>query len=229
MHLLSVYGFLLLGGSVSLPPLFVEGQAFGFCSVPRYYFACNRPYINKDDLIYYDGILLETGLKPTLPSAFTLGVTLTSLHTGLTQPQWCFYVPPGAGEEQDTAVHHRFSIQSFLTDWCWGCLNWESRSVCLWIRDFLTDCPMSHWLVWCTEKNLILNTTNIKEVILDFRMRNTAIQPLFVGGNHAERTSWFQGVSSTVEALLKREHPHWHISIEPCIITLDPNVVKSSD
>jgi hypothetical protein len=47
--------------------------------------------------------------------------------------------------------------------------------------------------VWCTENNLILNTTKTKELIIDFRRKKTDIQPLFISGGvwRDSRTSGF--------------------------------------
>jgi len=41
--------------------------------------------------------------------------------------------------------------------------------------------------VWCTENNLMLNTTKTMEIVLDFRRRKEAIQPLFIGWECVER------------------------------------------
>ncbi|KAF7667237.1 hypothetical protein LDENG_00071250 [Lucifuga dentata] len=41
--------------------------------------------------------------------------------------------------------------------------------------------------VWCTDNNLVLNTSKTKELIIDYRRNKMDIQPLFIGGECVER------------------------------------------
>ena len=53
---------------------------------------------------------------------------------------------------------------------------------------------------WCTENNLVLNTTKTKELIVDFRMKKTGhIQPLCISGNYVERVSDFRFLGIQIE------------------------------
>lgn len=46
--------------------------------------------------------------------------------------------------------------------------------------------------VWCTENNLVQNTTKMNKIVLDFRRRKAPIQPLFIGRDCVERVSNFR-------------------------------------
>ena len=45
---------------------------------------------------------------------------------------------------------------------------------------------------WCADNNLALNTSKIKELIVDFRRKTTDFQPLVIKGDDVERTSNFR-------------------------------------
>ena len=45
---------------------------------------------------------------------------------------------------------------------------------------------------WCRENNLLLNTAKTKELVVDFRRKRTAIQPLMIEGVCVERVSDFR-------------------------------------
>lgn len=138
MCLLSAYGFLRLKGSFSLPPLFVGGHALGFCNVPRYDFDCNRPYINKDDLIcHYSRNWSEThftfsfhpGCDPHQFAYRTKTTTVDTVSTDL--PAAMSHLEQGRNRTQLFIIDNR--LVSKLPE------LGISDSVCLWIRDFLTD------------------------------------------------------------------------------------------
>ncbi|KAF7650739.1 hypothetical protein LDENG_00121520, partial [Lucifuga dentata] len=53
--------------------------------------------------------------------------------------------------------------------------------------------------VWCTDNNLVLNTTKTKELIIDYRRNKMDIQPLFIGGECIERVSDFRFLGVHIE------------------------------
>lgn len=214
MCLLAAYGFLWLKGNFSLPPLFVGGHALGFCNVPRYDFDCNRPYINKDDLICYSSrnwsethftFSFHPGCDPHQFAYRTKTTTMDTVSTDL--PAATSHLEQGRNRTQLFIIDLSSAFNTVLPNRLVSKLPelGISDSVCLWIRDFLTD---RSWRV-----RIDLHVTPFSHCSLEGIMWRE------LPGSR----------SSTVEALLKKEHPLWHIRVKPCIITHDPTVVKLSD
>ena len=73
---------------------------------------------------------------------------------------------------------------------------------------------------WCAVNNLALNTSKTKEVVVDYRRKNTIIPPLVIGGDCVERASsfCFLGVhldedltwSTNTSAIVKKAHQRLH-------------------
>ncbi len=72
--------------------------------------------------------------------------------------------------------------------------------------------------VWCTKKNLILNTTKTKELIIEFKRKKTDIQPLFISGDCVERVSGFRFLGIHMEDNLT-----WISPLERSKILKDPS------
>lgn len=51
---------------------------------------------------------------------------------------------------------------------------------------------------WCSDNNLILNTTKTKEIIIDFRKNSAAPKPLFINGDCVERVSDFRFLGTQI-------------------------------
>lgn len=51
---------------------------------------------------------------------------------------------------------------------------------------------VEHLSVWCTDSNLVFNTTITKELIIDYRKNKTDIQPLTINTDRLERVSDFR-------------------------------------
>ncbi|KAF7644409.1 hypothetical protein LDENG_00222340, partial [Lucifuga dentata] len=66
--------------------------------------------------------------------------------------------------------------------------------------------------VWCTDNNLVLNTTKTKELITDYRRNKTDIQPLFIGGECVERVSDFRFLGVHIE-----EDLTWSANVTPLV------------
>lgn len=69
---------------------------------------------------------------------------------------------------------------------------------------------------WCTMNNLFLNTSKTKQLIVNFRMNKSNMQPVVINGDRVERVSDFRFLGTHIEeglswttsttALLKKEH-----------------------
>ncbi|KAK3556718.1 hypothetical protein QTP70_015089, partial [Hemibagrus guttatus] len=59
------------------------------------------------------------------------------------------------------------------------------------------------WLSgWCRENNLLLNTTKTKELIIDYRRKETDITPLYISGDCVERVADFRFLGVQIEDCL---------------------------
>ena len=73
---------------------------------------------------------------------------------------------------------------------------------------------------WCTENNLALNTSKTKELVIDFRRKQTDLLPLTIGGDCVERAPNFRflGIhldddltwSTNTSAIIKKAHQRLH-------------------
>ncbi|KAK3534759.1 hypothetical protein QTP86_024092 [Hemibagrus guttatus] len=52
---------------------------------------------------------------------------------------------------------------------------------------------------WCRENNLLLNTTKTKELIIDYRRKETDITPLYISGDCVERVADFRFLGVQIE------------------------------
>ncbi|KAK3550416.1 hypothetical protein QTP86_025165, partial [Hemibagrus guttatus] len=84
-----------------------------------------------------------------------------------------------------TPTHHSNTIVKFVDD--------TTVVGLIAGRDELAYRDEVEWLSgWCRENNLLLNTTKTKELIIDYRRKETHITPLYISGDCVERVADFR-------------------------------------
>ena len=117
--------------------------------------------------------------------------TALSLSTG--SPQGCVLSPLlyTLYTHDCTPAHHSNTFVKFADDTT--VVGLISRGDETHYRD-----EVERLVGWCSANNLLLNTTKTKELVVDYRRKKTAIQPLLIGGVCVERVSDFRFLGANI-------------------------------
>ena len=73
------------------------------------------------------------------------------------------------------------------------------------IVGFIDNCDESYYrsqidflIKWCNDNNLMLNVNKTKEMVIDFRLNKTAIQPITINGNVVEIVTSFRFLGTVI-------------------------------